>query len=146
LIEANPVLATNTHCTTKSRDRVLSSTELVEVWRASGNGAYGAVVKLLMLTGQRRNEIGSLRWSEIDLAAGLIQLPSERSKDHLSHDVPLSEPAMQLLQAMSRQGAFVFGTSSIGFCDYHTAKTALDQRIAGARQWRASSPAPVGAS
>jgi integrase len=128
------VLATNTHRTAKSRDRFLSSAELVEVWRASGNGAYGAVVKLLILTGQRRNEIGSLQWSEIDPASRLMRLPDERSKNRLPHDVPLSDPAMGLLQAMPQQSAFVFGTSSIGFCDYATNKTALDRRIAAARQ------------
>jgi integrase len=134
LVEANPVLATNTHRTTKSRNRVLSSTELAEVWRASGDDAYGAVVKLLILTGQRRNEIGSLPWTEVDLAASLIRLPDERTKNDKLHEVPLAVPAIELLQAMPRQRTFVFGTSSIGFCDYHTAKTALNQRIAAARQ------------
>ena len=142
LVEANPVLATNTHRVVKSRDRVLSSAELAEVWRAAGNGAYGVVIKLLILTGQRRNEIGSLPWTEVDLAASLIRLPNERTKNDRPHEVPLAAPAVELLQAMPRQGAFVFGTSSIGFCDYATNKAALDQRIAAARQGAGAEPMP----
>jgi integrase len=135
LTESNPVIGTNTHRTIKNRDRVLSEAELVEVWRAAGSDAYGTIIKLLICTGQRRNEIGSLMWREADFDARLIKLPAARVKNHRAHDVPLTEPAMELLQAMPRgQDAFIFGTSSIGFCAYNDSKIALDQRIAAARQ------------
>jgi integrase len=94
-------------------------------------------LKLLILTGQRREEIGALRWSEIDFVAQSIRLPAERTKNGKAHDVPLSEPAMRLLQAMPRrisQPDFVFGTSSTGFRGYSISKRALDRRIAAARQ------------
>src|SRR5262249_29674304 len=81
LLDANPVLATNTHLILKARDRVLSESEIVEVWNAAGDDAYGVIVKLLILTGQRRDEIGALRWSEIDFPARMIRLPAERVKN-----------------------------------------------------------------
>jgi integrase len=56
----------------KDRDRVLSEAELAEIWRALPDSVYGTAIKLLMLTGQRCEEIGGLRWSEIDLTGELI--------------------------------------------------------------------------
>jgi integrase len=79
LVEANPALATNTHRIIKARDRVLSDAELAEVWRAAGDDAYGTIIRLLILTGQRREEISALRWSEIDFPAQMIRLPAERT-------------------------------------------------------------------
>jgi integrase len=136
LVEANPVAATNKQAGDIGRDRVLSIAELAEVWRAAGDNAYGAIVRLLVLTGQRRAEIGSLRWSEIDFAAQLIRLPAERTKNKRAHEVPLSEAAAQLLNTMSPHGGeFVFGAvSRVGFNDYSKQKFVLDERITAARQ------------
>jgi integrase len=144
LADANPVIATNVHRTAKSRERVLTLPELVEVWHAAAivNPDYGALIRLLILTGQRRNEIGSLRWSEIDLGESLIQLPGERSKNHLPHLVPLAPPARALLEAVPRCGDFVLGTSTTGFCSYSGSKTALDARIAADRTASGRDPMP----
>jgi integrase len=133
LVDSNPVIATNRHGANKPRERVLTMGEIAEIWRASGEEPYGSIVKLLILTGQRRTEIGSLRWSEIDFVTGLIRLPGERCKNHRPHDIPLSDPAMQMLQATPRVGEFVFGTTPIGFSPYADAKHDLDERIAIAR-------------
>lgn len=54
LAETNPVIGTNTSGMEKARDRVLSDAELVKVWNAAPASDYGRIVKLLMLTGQRR--------------------------------------------------------------------------------------------
>src|SRR5262249_46242340 len=62
--ESNPVAFTEMR-EEKSRDRVLTDGELAAIWNALPEGDYGRIVKLLMLTGQRREEIGGLRWSEI---------------------------------------------------------------------------------
>jgi integrase len=135
LVDTNPVIATNTHTSGKGRDRVLSKDELVEVWNAAGDSDYGTVVRMLMLTGCRRAEIGSLRWDEIDIPTRLIRLPGERAKNHRPHDVHLSDPALRLLQAMPRQRSFVFGDrGGIGFCRWSPGRAALDEHIAAARQ------------
>jgi integrase len=97
---SNPV--TNTFKPSKEapRARVLSDNELCLIWQHAGTGSYGRIVKLLMLTGQRREEVAGLRWSEIIKKADgttLWVLPAERAKNHLAHDVPLVEASVTLL-------------------------------------------------
>jgi integrase len=125
------VIATNRPIVPKPRERVLSDDELAEVWRAAGDNTYGTIVRLLILTGQRREEIGGLRWSEIDFAAQTIRLPGERAKNHRPHDVPLSDPSMRLITALPRRldSDFVFGIRG-----FPIPKRALDERIAAACQ------------
>jgi integrase len=131
LVEANPVSATNRPYDRKGRDRVLRGPELVQVWRAAGTGAYGTIVKLLILTGQRREEIGGLRWSEIDFAGRMIRLPAERVKSGRPHDVPLSDPAIALLRAMPQLAGrdHMFGSGANGLGSYGIPKRELDQAI-----------------
>ena len=140
LADANPALATNRQTTGKGRERVLSDGELVEVWRHAGDRAYGTILKLLILTGQRREEIGGLRWSEIDFAANVIRLPAARTKNGEPHDVPLSAPALRLLEAIPRIGPAVFSARGAGFAGYSVPKRVLDQRIAAARQAAGADP------
>ena len=72
------------------RDRVLSDTELAAVWKAAGRYwlAIRPGVRLLILTGARRDEIGALRWSE--LHGDIIKLSGERTKNGEPHTIPLS--------------------------------------------------------
>jgi integrase len=146
LADANPVIGTNNPYEGKGRERVLSGTELAEVWKAAGAEgaplAYGIIVRLLILTGQRREEIGGLKWSEIDLASGLIRLPGERVKNHRAHDVPLAEPALALLRAVPHVRDFVFGAGANGFAGYSIPKRELDRKIAAARQAAGREPMP----
>jgi Arm DNA-binding domain len=82
----NPVIATKKPKDATPRDRVLSEAELAAIWRACKDDDFGKIVKLLMLTGCRRDEIGGLRWNEIDLEKGLLSLPGERVKNgHAIH-------------------------------------------------------------
>jgi integrase len=60
--DANPTLSIRLRAPKRVRDRVLTESELVEIWQAAGDSEYGTIVKLLMLTGQRRLEIGDLGW------------------------------------------------------------------------------------
>lgn len=85
-----------------SRDRVLLDSELAAVWQASQTmGApYGTLIQLLIVTGQRLNEVAQIRWSEVDFDLGVWRLPSERSKNGRSHDVPLTPLAMRLIRSM----------------------------------------------
>src|SRR5262249_31884492 len=94
----------------KSRERVLSDQELTKIWAETDCiGPFGAAVRLLMLTGARREEIGQLRWSEID--GDMIRLKGHRTKNGEPHDIPLSAPARELLNSIPRLGAFVFTLS-----------------------------------
>jgi len=129
--EDNPVRLTGRAAPEVSRDRVLADWELGLIWRHAGAGDYGDVVRLLILTGQRREEVGGMAWSELDLDKGLWTIPGTRTKNARIHEVPLSEPALAILHRRRRiEGRdLVFGTGSGGFSGFSRAKTALDARI-----------------
>jgi integrase len=99
----------------RSRDRVLEDDELRAVWQASDGGSvFGPLVKMLILTGQRRDEVASMRWSDVDLARKTWTLPRERSKNDAEHVIPLSEAALAALASVSRvqsKKGFVFSTN-----------------------------------
>lgn len=96
--EANPIIGTEVH-DERGRDRWLSDDELRAVWCALGDDEYSDIVRLLILTGQRRGEIADLRWSEIDFNSGIIVLPGERAKNGLRHEIPMSQPIREILLA-----------------------------------------------
>lgn len=91
-IAANPVLGTNCPPQPGSRERVLTEVELSAVWHACGADDYGRIVRLLLLTAQRRTEVGSMQWNEIDTVSGLWALPSTRTKNRRPHLLPLTPP------------------------------------------------------
>jgi integrase len=128
LCETNPVEKTNRN-EEKSRDRVLKNTELRTIWRALPDNDFGKCSKLLMLTAQRRNEIGGLKVSEFNRAERQIELPPERTKNGLPHIVPLSDMAMSILESVDMDGKeFVFGRrADSGFSGWGDAKAMLDQ-------------------
>jgi len=130
LIETNPVAGTGKANEGPSRDRVLTQTELAAVWHAA-TGTFGDIIRLLLLTGQRRNEVGHLRWSEIDWARKLIVLGPERTKNKLRHELPLSAQALAILQQRPRQGDHVFREFN-----WYRSKLALDARLKGVAPWR----------
>jgi len=79
----------------KSRERTLSTGELRRVWTAAGKvgGIGGALVKLLMLTGQRRFETSVMRWrdlSGLESTEALWSIPGKVTKNHRPHTVPLA--------------------------------------------------------
>src|SRR5262249_5658018 len=97
LAETNPVVGTFKPKDAEPRSRVLEDHELASIWRAVGDGAYGKVIKLLMLTGARRAEVGGMAWSEIDLEGALWTIPGERSKNRRQHIVPLMPLAIDII-------------------------------------------------
>jgi integrase len=136
LVEANPVIGTgipDEHV--KPRERVLSEAELVKVWQASGDDAYGTIVKLLILTGCRRQEVGSMQWRELDHQRGVWTIAAERTKNGRAHTLPLPPMAWEIIATVPRwrDGTFLFGKRA-GFSPWPVCKRALDQR-AGVRGW-----------
>ncbi len=137
ICEINPVIGTNKKDEGGARERVLSDAELVAVWDASSDHDYGVIVKLLMLTAQRREEIGGMEWPEIDTQAQLISLPASRTKNSRPHDVPLSNAALALIEALPRRAgrSFVFGNGRTGFSAWSRPKKALDAAAGLAEGW-----------
>lgn len=62
----NPVSGTEPRGGEITRERVLTDKEIAAVWKAADGGPFGAIVRLLLITGQRRGEVGGMHWSELD--------------------------------------------------------------------------------
>jgi integrase len=82
-----------------TRDRFLTDDEIRAVWNAA-SGTFGAVVRVLLLTGARRSEVNEMRWSEID--GDLWTLPAPRSKSKRKVIRPLSKAALAVINSMPR--------------------------------------------
>jgi integrase len=135
--EANPVVGTRKPTTDEKRQRVLKPEEITAVLKALPEGDFGRIVRLLLLTAQRRDEVAALLWDEVDLAAGLWSIPGTRTKNGLPHDVPLSRPALTFLAEAPRiEGRdLAFGSGVGGFQGFTRAKAALD-KASGVTGWR----------
>jgi integrase len=130
-LEANPAIGTRRPIAAPSRDRVLADRELGAIWRAAGDDDYGRIVRLLILTGCRRQEIGGMQWSELDLSAGTWTLPPSRSKNRRAHTVPLPPAAIEIINAVSQNGrAYLFGERGAqGYSTWSRGKAELDRRL-----------------
>jgi integrase len=113
IITANPMEGMEKPGSETQRDRVLSDAELASVWRAAEKVGwpFGPVVRLLILTGARRQEIGGLRWEEI--FGDKIELSGSRTKVGEAHTIPLSTVALDLIATLPRIGnsAYLFTTT-----------------------------------
>ena len=130
--ETNPVIGTN-RSEEKSRERVLDPAELRLIWNALRNDDFGAIMKLLMLTGQRASEIAGLRWSEI--RGDTIALPGERTKNRRPHTIPLSQAAHSIIAKQQRHEGrdLIFGRATGQYNGWNYSVTALNRRIAKSR-------------
>jgi integrase len=128
LCDNNPVVGTNQHEENGPRERSLSDAEAAKVFLACPDNDYGRIVQLLLLTGCRREEIGSLEWSEIDLDARAITLPPTRTKNGQEHIVPLSDAALAILRSIPpRDRVHVFGIGTGGYAGWSKGKTNIDK-------------------
>jgi integrase len=129
IADGNPVIGTNTPGQSAPRDRVLSDAELAAVWKAAPDTEYGTIVRLLILTGARRQEIGGLRESEIDREGRAVHIPKERVKNGCALDIPLSDLAWSLLPPPSEY-EHLFGRDG-PFIGWSRAKERLDAALGG---------------
>jgi integrase len=131
LCDHNPVAGTNKQAEAGPRERSLSDREAASVWLAAPDNDYGRIVRLALLTGCRRDEIGSLKWSEIDLEEKTITLPPERTKNKQAHIVPLSDHAITIIEQILRRANrdFVFGTGQGGFSGWSKSKAEIDKTV-----------------
>ena len=120
----------------KPRERALSLDELRQVWDAAGkvSGTGGALVKVLILTGQRRHETSVMRWcdlSDIDGPSSLWSIPGEVTKNHRPHDVPLAPTAVAVIRSLPIIGDLVFTTTgSTPWSGFSKLKRQIDEQIA----------------
>ena len=149
-VAVNPFAALPIGKSVTKRERVLSDHELAEIWRAAGHVAapYGSIVRLLILTGQRRGEVAGMAWNEIadDLTAWTM--PGHRTKNGAVHTVPLSTTAGAIIKAtlpadtkeakrvvaeLRSAGALILPGEKGAYAGWSKAKGALDKAIGDAR-------------
>ncbi len=150
-VPENPFLALPIPSGTVSRDRVLTTDELVVIWEASGllGWPFGPLHRLLILTAQRREEVGGMGWSEISADGETWTIPKERAKNGRAHLVHLAPAARTILAGLPRfdRCDLVFTTNSrTPVSGFSRAKERLDttaEQLRADAAARAGRPAPA---
>ncbi|WP_295387886.1 site-specific integrase [uncultured Thiodictyon sp.] len=140
IIKADPTDGIKKPGAEQSRARVLSPAELRAIWQGvaptqvNHGDLFAGIIRILMLTGQRSEEVAGMRWVELD--GDTWTLPASRTKNGRGHIVPLSAPVLAILAerraeqaAMKMQTEFVF--TSFGprpFSGWSKSKARLDGR------------------
>ena len=110
LIPFSPAYKVAAPAQNPTRNRVLTDTELKEIWQATLELKYpfGPLARFLILTGQRRGEAASMRWQDYDEEKKLWIIPREFTKSDREHQVPLSDMAIEVLKSAKKLGDYVF--------------------------------------
>jgi integrase len=111
-LSANPCLGVARPDTPRSRERVLTNAEIGAFWRAAGGERkeVAAVLKLLILTGQRLGEVRGMRHSELSDDGTVWTIPGERTKNRRIHVVPIAPLARDILASVPADGDRIFTT------------------------------------
>jgi integrase len=85
-----------------ARDRALSDDEIRFFWAGCDKlgWPFGPMFQLLLLTAQRRDEVGGMEWSEVDKRVWTI--PRERAKNDRAHEVHLSDLALEIIDELPK--------------------------------------------
>jgi integrase len=115
-IEHSPVEGIRRNHTSKSRDRFLSKAELGDVWAALSEleFPYGPMLRILLLTGQRKGEVAGMQWSELaeaDTGNQVWEIPANRTKNHRQHLVPITAAFEREIDLCPCVGDLVFTTT-----------------------------------
>jgi integrase len=135
LITDNPTTRVRKVVKEEARDRVLSDDEVRWFWAGCdvAGWPFGPLFQLLLLTAQRRDEVGGMTWDEIDFDKRLWVIPRERAKNDRAHEVHLSVLAVEILQSLPRLEAnrrLAFSTNGANpVSGFSRAKAALDARM-----------------
>jgi integrase len=135
IVEASPVTGIKAPLPEPTRDRVLSDDEIRWLWLACDKVGYpfGAMAKLLLLTGQRRNEVAGMTWGELDLDKALWRIPGGRTKNDEAHEVPLSDAALAVIASLPRiksDKGFLFTTNGeTHVSGYSRAKAVIEKSM-----------------
>ncbi|MGW8203696.1 tyrosine-type recombinase/integrase [Sphingomonas bisphenolicum] len=137
-IASSPMEGMETPRAVKPRERWLSDSELARIWTHAPrtHRCFGPIVRLLIATGQRREEIAGLHWQELDRGEREMRLTGDRTKNGEPTTIPLNDLAIAELDQVARGDTWpkrgrVFPTSTgAAFTAYHKGKTKLDKLIA----------------
>jgi integrase len=153
-ISVNPMVGMKRPPAVMSRDRVLDDEELAVIWKATGGlrSPLRAFYRVLMLTGQRREEVAGMRWDELDRPNAIWALPGNRTKNGVAHIVPLAPAVLEELDLLSqgwqakaelsksekafwpKSGPVMSFHGNVSFSSFSQAKRLLDVEIEKARK------------
>ena len=134
LVASNPCIGIRPQ-PEKSRDRVLSRSELSDIWAVANDMGYpfGQMLRLLIVSGQRLREVAEAEWREFDIDGGSWEIPAARAKNDERHLCPLSPAALALLKELPRLGkpaTFVFTTTTTSpVSGFARAKQSIDKKL-----------------
>jgi integrase len=121
---------------TERRERVLTDDELAAVWRVTGfPGPFNGIIRVLILTGQRREEVAGMTWAELSGDLSTWTIPASRAKNGATHIVPLNATAQDLLRGKPQASELIFPGLKGPFNGFSKAKADLDER-SGVTGWR----------
>lgn len=139
ILDTSPCVRIPIPAKANERDRVLTDDELRAVWLACDplKWPFGPAIRLLVLTGQRRDEVATMRWPDIDLDTGLWTIPRELMKGDRAHEVPLSSIAKEIILSLPKlDETLVFTTKGrVPITGFSNAKRRLDE-LSGVADWR----------
>jgi integrase len=137
-LSESPVAGMKPPTRERARDRALTDDEVRWLWQACEalEWPFGPVVKLLLLTAQRRDEVAGMEWSEIDIEKGIWRMPREKAKNNRAHEVQLSAAAIEVLNSIPRVGhGLVFtSTGRTPVSGFSRAKRRLDAAMLAAKR------------
>lgn len=160
-ITDNPVPSMAKPKATKARDRVLADDELSLIWKATGTlrAPLGAFYRVLMLTGQRREEVAGMTWAELDRATATWIIPANRAKNGVAQIVPLAPAVVEEIDRLAlavqvraaaveldamrwpQSGPVMSFTGKVALSCFSQAKAGLDNAIA--KECKEPSPMPA---
>lgn len=137
LIEHNPIANLKSPPVSRARDRVLTDNELIRTWEAADLSwfPFGPITRLLILTGQRRNEVAGMALDEID--GDVWTIPGNRTKNGKEHQVDLHPLVIEILDDLLLMNDLLFTTTGqTPPSGFSKAKARLDGALPDLPHWR----------
>jgi integrase len=136
-LSASPIVGMKPPTKERARDRTLSDDELRWFWSACETigWPFGPLAKLLLLTAQRRDEVGGMEWSEINFDKKTWTIPRHRAKNDRAHEMHLSAAALEILRTLPRVSGWpVFTTNGRPVSGFSQGKDRLDAAMLVAKR------------
>ena len=116
----------------RARVRILDDDEIRAVWQAaSENGTFGAFLRVLLLTAQRRDKVASMKWTDVSVD-GVWNIPAEAREKGTANELPLPGLALDIIKAQPRyeSNPYIFAGRGGAHCSgYNRGKAALDAKV-----------------
>lgn len=140
IIDQNPIAGLKPLGKEVARDRVMTDEEITDLWNVWDKigWPFGPLIKLLLITGQRRSEVASMKWSQINFETKVWTIPREVAKSDRTHDVPLPSLAINIIRSIPRleKSDYIFTTNGRNpVSGFGRVKKRIDEQ-SGISDWR----------